>query len=153
MSTAKYIKHRPKPEQCPSFAQSPRGRDSSKIDQSRLENGRIRAEAERRASFVRGVGNSVCGYRDGYRDGFEHAIDWLLGEIPDLLSLEYRPDAGMEFSQRYYGVGTKERKKLLELFDQKTTASVKATRPQPVSYPMDETSKAMEGAFLCQPRK
>lgn len=78
---------------------------------------RARAEAERRAKFVRGMGSALVGYSDGYADGFEHAVAWLLGETCDPLTIEYRPDSGMKFSKDYYRYRPKERARMLEIFE------------------------------------
>ena len=92
------------------------------MDQTICDKHRSSIEAERRASFVTGMGGSVCGYADGYQDGFEHAIQWLLDENPCLLDLDYRPSAGMDFSKKYYGLRLKERKELLDRFEKSFTA-------------------------------
>ena len=87
----------------------------------RLKENRVKAEAEKRARFVRGIGNAVCGYSDGFKDGFEQAVQWLLGELPGPLEASYRPDAGMEYSKTYYSCHPTERKKILEWFEKNGT--------------------------------
>jgi hypothetical protein len=77
----------------------------------------VRAEAERRAKFVRNMGGSVSGYCDGYADGFEHAVAWLQGQACDPLAVEYRPDSGMGHSKDYYKYRPKERAQILEWFE------------------------------------
>jgi hypothetical protein len=128
MTTAKSIEARhPQAEPTPRSALKNRnGGAMPKIDQPRADQSRSRAEAQRRAAFVRGMGGSVCGYSDGYMDGFEYAIEWLLGEATtDLFALTYRPDAGMDFSKRYYASRPKERKRILELFEEKKFCGAK----------------------------
>ena len=76
------------------------------------------AEAEKRAKFVRGMGSSLVGYCDGYADGFEHAVMWLLGEMPNPLVLEYRPASGMGYLKDYYKYRPQERTRILKLFEE-----------------------------------
>lgn len=85
---------------------------------------RATVEAERRTAFVRGMGGALVGYCDGYADGFEQAIQWLFGNLPNPLTADYRPGAGMSFSKEYYESRPKERKSILEWFE-KITVKVK----------------------------
>jgi hypothetical protein len=108
----------------------PEARAMPEIRQDRLEKSKVRVEAEKRASFVCGMGGAVAGYAHGYMDGFEHAIQWLLGESPDLFELDYRPDAGMGFSKRYYFWRPLEKRALLERFERHFTEKSRSAEPQ-----------------------
>ena len=112
-------------KKAPRNVRSATGRTKLLKPKTELGSDEVRAEALRRAAFIRGMGGSLVGYGDGYADGFEHAIQWLLGDATDPLTLDYRPDAGMEFTKRYYACRPKERKRVLESF-RKTSAFAKA---------------------------
>ena len=97
------------------------------IDPKRLAKERVRAEAERRGNFVRGMGSSLVGYGDGYKDGFEQAIAWVLGQLSDPLTADYRPNAGMDFIKRYCECRPKDRKSILEKFENSPPPAIPTT--------------------------
>jgi hypothetical protein len=127
MATAKSIQQPPQHADLTNFQKKSVELTSPRIDPERLEKARICAEAQRRATFVREMGGSVSGYCDGYTDGFEHAIQWLLGQLSDPLTVEYRPSAGMNFAKDRYRHDRKERKKLIEWFE-KIETTVKSPK-------------------------